>query len=557
MLHGDFSFIDDTGGYVRNPAMADLGMHLRSLYFQNIVFSLSYNIFGNANPVPLHIHSLVFHIVDIIIVFFVLKELFGKKTAFLASAIAAVHPINTEAVSWISGRIYLYNAFCIYLIMYFYIRYKKTQQNKHLITAGIVLTLMIIFLRGFYVMIAVLAVGVLDIFFFRKKNLQLFLLKIGACALVVFAITGAILYPQISDRIAMMSSLDFINQQDLKPVIQSYPYTLSTMLRLYIFPKDLTVYYDGNPITTFDYFSMYSVFFLYIAAVIWLWIRKREYAGILVLLPIFLIQAFSPLPISWYMAERYLYFGTPFFAVILVVLLQKLENRAHIKYLAYILVGMLVIVYGYRTVKRNNDWVSPKILAIATIATSPDTPRPYIDLGSAYYLAGDFDTARKFYLKALQINSRSANAKSSLGELYLTTGLSKAFYKDALNPPDKEKSIEAFNQAVSVYSDTNIHDSVYFLTESIRLDQTFAQAHDSLGDMFLRTGRFKFAEKEYNRVLELNPQSDAAYMKLGFIQLQLKNYQAARDLESQALVINPNNPEAKVHIETLNRLQNN
>ncbi len=69
-----------------------------------ITYAIDYRIFG-MNPAGFRFMNIVYHIFSVLALFWALK-MFGlrKRAAFTASLIFAVHPVNTDAVAYISGR---------------------------------------------------------------------------------------------------------------------------------------------------------------------------------------------------------------------------------------------------------------------------------------------------------------------------------------------------------------------------------------------------------------------------------------------------------------------
>jgi hypothetical protein len=66
-------------------------------------FWLNYEL-GGKNPAGYHAVNLALHLACVLVLFDVLKKLMPAKGAFLATAIFAVHPIQTEAVAYIFAR---------------------------------------------------------------------------------------------------------------------------------------------------------------------------------------------------------------------------------------------------------------------------------------------------------------------------------------------------------------------------------------------------------------------------------------------------------------------
>ncbi|MCM8808210.1 MAG: hypothetical protein NC926_09795, partial [Candidatus Omnitrophica bacterium] len=69
---------------------------------QSLSYALIYKFF-KLNPIPYHLLNIFLHIGCSILFFLLLKEIYGERIAFLSSLLWAIHPINTEAVTYIAG----------------------------------------------------------------------------------------------------------------------------------------------------------------------------------------------------------------------------------------------------------------------------------------------------------------------------------------------------------------------------------------------------------------------------------------------------------------------
>ena len=121
-LNNDFVF-DDESVVQNNQSIltlanipkfftAEEGFHkVIGRYYRPVVSSLyavDYAIWG-MNPFGFHLTNVIIHVIASLLLLMVLMKLFGDyKNGLLAALIGAlifaVHPIHTEAVSWISGR---------------------------------------------------------------------------------------------------------------------------------------------------------------------------------------------------------------------------------------------------------------------------------------------------------------------------------------------------------------------------------------------------------------------------------------------------------------------
>jgi len=84
---------------------------------------LDWQLYGN-NAGGHHITNLVFHIVNILLLFFVLKKMTDAQwpSAFVA-ALFALHPLHVESVAWVSERKDVLSTFFWLLTMWAYVRF--------------------------------------------------------------------------------------------------------------------------------------------------------------------------------------------------------------------------------------------------------------------------------------------------------------------------------------------------------------------------------------------------------------------------------------------------
>ena len=88
--------------WITSRSFIDIIFSYRPLRY--ITYAIDYRIFG-MNPAGFRFMNIVYHAFAVIALFWALK-MFGltKRAAFVASLIFAVHPVNTDAVAYISGR---------------------------------------------------------------------------------------------------------------------------------------------------------------------------------------------------------------------------------------------------------------------------------------------------------------------------------------------------------------------------------------------------------------------------------------------------------------------
>ncbi|MBU0763510.1 MAG: glycosyltransferase family 39 protein, partial [Bacteroidetes bacterium] len=92
------------------------------------VYCLIYQI-GRLTPCYYHFTGVIFHIINVLLVFFLCRQLTGRQIpALIAALIFGLHPMHVESVAWISGLKDLVFTCFFLLSLLAYIRYFR--QNK-------------------------------------------------------------------------------------------------------------------------------------------------------------------------------------------------------------------------------------------------------------------------------------------------------------------------------------------------------------------------------------------------------------------------------------------
>src|SRR3990167_7816667 len=113
-LGGQF-LSDDFDAILNNPLIHNL-QYASHPYFLISPMALTYfliaQVFG-LNPFFFHLSSVLFHLGSAILILAILKRFFPAPVPLFAAVFFAVHPVLTEAVTWISGSAYVQMTFYI------------------------------------------------------------------------------------------------------------------------------------------------------------------------------------------------------------------------------------------------------------------------------------------------------------------------------------------------------------------------------------------------------------------------------------------------------------
>ena len=90
---------------------------------RTVSLALSYH-FWKFRPFGYYITNLIFHVLNVLLIYLVVAALFKKPAVgFLAALLFALHPIHVESVSWVKNRTDLFALFFFLLAFRCYLRY--------------------------------------------------------------------------------------------------------------------------------------------------------------------------------------------------------------------------------------------------------------------------------------------------------------------------------------------------------------------------------------------------------------------------------------------------
>jgi tetratricopeptide (TPR) repeat protein len=173
----------------------------------------------------------------------------------------------------------------------------------------------------------------------------------------------------------------------------------------------------------------------------------------------------------------------------------------------------LSIAFGWITMCRNVDYRSEFSIWNDTAHKRPDNARAHSNLGSLWLKQGNPAKAMSGFTKALQLQPYYASAHFNLGVALAGSG----------RPAEAVPHFEA----------------------AVRIEPDFADAHIDLGIALTRLGRAAEALEHYRVALRLQPASPDAHVDLGLALMQLDRPAEAIEHYEMALRLQPGLPGAQ------------
>jgi len=175
---------------------------------------------------------------------------------------------------------------------------------------------------------------------------------------------------------------------------------------------------------------------------------------------------------------------------------------------------------------RQGDWQKARDDYMQVLASNAFSPAVYFNLGEIERLHGDAKAAAEFYAKALQLAPTMTEVYERLGATYLKlndrTAAEANFTKAVLQAPDHEESLRLLGMLLvrrAAYGEaaTHLMKAAQLGDQGHATPQQRAESHALLGLALLNTQQSALAEEHLAAALKLAPENREANRALGDI----------------------------------------
>ncbi len=541
----DFPFVlDDMRVVERNIKLRNLSNFFdfseifRLRPFVNMSFALDHRIAG-LNLKMFHLTNIFIHILNTILVFFFVRLVFrltkpetedheGSRdfpaqclAPFFAAALFALHPLQSQAVIYISQRAALLAAFFYMASVMCYLS-ARIRQTRHTETMSPV-----IFFFGFCFLFAVcaflskknsaslpLALLAAEILFFDnswdkwKKKLPVL---IGLC-LVIFMAFAWLAGAFRGDLADFMSRIDRLTRETYHVTRWEYLCTQFNVIWRYIqlilFPKGLNIDH-AYPFKTgfFDDATPFAFTGLLALAVLALFLSKKHKAAAFGIFWFFIALSIESgiIPIRDAMFEHRVYL--PFAGVSLIAAFA-VDRLARKKELVTVAVCCLLLVACAVTTKaRTHVWESELSLWRDSVSKAPHNPRAWNNLGTSLVRAGRRDAAARKFQKAIELDPQFSKPYCNLGKYYAGNGdLEKAEKLFLRSIELNSRFAEACNNLAIVYATKGeLKKGLKYFKKSLKIDNSRAYTHFNTGKLYMSLDKVDKALSHFLRAQYIDP----------------------------------------------------
>jgi pentatricopeptide repeat protein len=479
-----------------------------------------------------HLTNIILHILVAICVFWLINLLFGDLLLSLfAGILFAVHPVHTEAVSYISGRADLLVSLFLLISIISYVKYISSERPIFSLSMGASFVCALLSREN------ALILPVLLVFYHYLFRIKIDLKKF----LPIIIIPSA----YILLRLTLLKPL--LPEASTGPAIfQRIPGFLAAItnyVRLLFVPVGLHMEYGKKAFTFTDPKVILGLAVL-ISALTYA-IRKRDSNRLILFSVGWFLIALLPQSnlylINAYMAEHWLYLPSVGFFLLLAGVLNSVWKTRAYGYVSVIIIIGLVAYYSTSTIRQNRYWNNPLVFTERTVRLAPDSAKARNYYGNVLDKLGRKEEAMAAYKKAVELDPIYAEAHTNLGILYNEFGRTEEalkFHKKAISI--KPAFAEPYNNSGIIYFRLGKHEeAISSYKRAVEIKPDFAIVYNNMAVAYGKLGKTEEAVALYKKAMEIDSKCTEAYFNLGSLYGSLDRHKEAIAPLKRAIETNP------------------
>ncbi|MBM3205353.1 tetratricopeptide repeat protein [Candidatus Shapirobacteria bacterium] len=484
-------------------------------FIRNALFFFVHKLFG-LNPLFYRLVNVFFHLGSVFLVYIILSLLSNSFLALLTAGIFAVHPIEIESVTWITGgphsqySFFLLLAFLLYILAKYRPKPIKLYVFSSLSFALALTTTEKSLILPFIILSFELAFGSL------KQNWRKLIPYFSLMTIMVFYIfsLGALF-----SRLSALETQYYQRTGSLNNPFLQIPVALISYIRLIIWPDKLTLYHSEMTFPQGVYALMVFLTLVLFALIFWTYKKNRQIFFWLSFFVIALLPMLTPFRIGWVVAERYVYLGSIGIIFLIALAIYQIGKYAQKRIISLIIFAVLILAFSTRTVLRNFDWKSQDTLWVSAAKISPSSHQNHNNLGDLYARQGNYEKAIEEFQTAIQLKPDYGDAYHNLANIYHQVN------RDDLALENYQKALE-FNH-------------------------NLWQSYQNIAAIYFSQKKLDLSKEAMEKALAINPNNTDLYANMGILYLNLGDKQKAKEAFEQALQIDPQNEKAKQQLELI------
>jgi tetratricopeptide (TPR) repeat protein len=503
------------------------------------------------SPGAFHFFNILFHILNGILVFAIVRRLIKNDIAALIGALVfALHPIQVEAVAWVSELRGLLAAFWGFLSIYFYLNHLDSNDKKHKIRqyimtfvclvlsmlskpSAIVFPFMILLIDYIYSKRVIINNNKLTSKSKEKnENKKVESLSqsqdnvrkpIDLIKSTILFFVLIIPFMLIAKGTESKAFVDISSPLWAKPFI--YLDSFSFYFLKIILPVNFAANYGISPKFMMGQSWFYLAWLLPIALIVLLAIKKEKL--LLTSALIFLI-GFLPLSglISFYyqyfstVADRYVYISMFATALAIAYGITKVQNINTRKLISFGLPILLMVLSFIQL----SVWKNETTLWDDVVSKYPDRSAPSHNAkGMNYLKTGDFKTAIPEFSRAISLDPKHPDYYYNRGISLLEIQryeLAIADFDRVINLNPKYSNA-LFNKAMALSEMNKTDEAIIVYTQTSLLEPNQSDIYSNRGILYAKLNKFDSAAADFKKAIQINPKDFDAQHNLDLLKTKI------------------------------------
>lgn len=510
-------------------------------------FAIEYGIFGR-HPFVSHLINLLLYILLLYVLFLFLKSIFNRYTpwfALLITLLFMAHPVHAEVVCSLKNRDELLSFLGGITAVYLMLMYASNNKIWYLIAAQMCL------LAGFFAKLSTLTfVGIipLSLYFFTGVPLRKNIIISASTGFILLLLLylSRLMLPEAIQPFSITENPLFVDHSFSARIITGMS-SLLFYLRLLLLPHPLSFFYGYNMFEGVTWGSvevwLSMAIYLFLAGWALYKIKEKHLLSYAILFYLISISMFANLatPVAGIVGERFAFAATLGFCISVVwivffltktPLTDAVVKTPSFSSKTYLILGVMLLLYGIKTFNRNSAWKDHKTLFTTDIEHLEWSAKANSLLaGTLFKEAIDdiavsrnaqknkamVDSALIYYQRSVDVYPAYSPSWNNMGSIYFV------FYQDYKKAiPYFKKAIESdsnyvephFNvgYAYELTGDTSMAITYYLRT--LQKDSAYIKAISNLSNIYERQGRTADFLAMNMKIMELVPASDVPYVNI-------------------------------------------
>lgn len=497
-----------------------------------------------------HIVSVLLYILSAVLLLWLLRDFIFKYAglkfinhndlAFISTIIFLVHPIHTEVVANVKSRDEILSFLFIVLTFIFVFRNEEKKNTKTLLL-GLFFFFLALLSKEWGITLVILIP--MAFYIFRKYSILDSIKKslpyIGIAIfylLLRYKFVGSGKQGEITEVL----NNPFVFATHIQKLATEI-FVLIKYLRLLIFPHPLSADYSWKtiPYSSFGDLLVWASIAIHIVIVYLMFtlLKKRNWIAFAIafyLSHLFLVSNLA-MPIGATMGERLIYHSSLGFVMMaafgLLTLLYRAspseDGNGKRKILYVVLMVLLVVPMGYKTIERNPNWETDNILFMHDAWVVPNSVLANGNSGKAFIEGAQKDTTNRmafldsaiYHLeKAVAIHPKYVNGYLNLGLAWFQKkDLDKAeyywgmarkyfpshpFFRQSYDPALANAFVDKAKEQGKL---GNVPKAIEFISRALKYDSTNTETWYHYGGANFSIGNVNEAYRGWSKCLQLNP----------------------------------------------------